>query len=163
MLCEPKCSKYRCSQSWFFLSAITAKFQFFDSLIFPAIRACCSSCCKRQGEAEACVSTAARSSHFYHPTPLFSHAHTHRFSIYQHAEESSCECSPTHTELCRKRCKHRRNNHIFVYIQPCFWCADCGLHAYCRGAGGHKWLILTISCLEDEDEWRGADWEDEEE
>lgn len=53
---SPECPKYRSSQSWFFLIAITAKFQFFDSLIFLAIRACCSTCCRQQGEAEAHVS-----------------------------------------------------------------------------------------------------------
>lgn len=44
------------SHGRFFLIAITANFQFFDSLFFLAIRACCSACSGREGEAETRVS-----------------------------------------------------------------------------------------------------------
>lgn len=50
--CDPHPSKDRCSQGWLFLIAITAKFQFFDSLIFLAIRACCNACSRRGGAVE---------------------------------------------------------------------------------------------------------------
>lgn len=66
-------------QSWFyFLFAITAKFQFFDSLIFLAIRAGCSTDhCRIEAQGSLFIGVSVIS--LLPPNPPLSHVHTYSY------------------------------------------------------------------------------------
>lgn len=127
-------------QTWFyFLFAITAKFHCFDSLIFLAIRAGCSTAhCQKEAQ-----EPLQGFRHLTSPTqPPLSHVHT-----YSHIYSKGTAAGRKWTESCScKKMLYLFLLHLLDTKVPC----HSSVH------------VFASSFLENKDEWRRADGADEE-